>query len=251
MGQVENKVAIVTGGSTGIGLATAKALCREGAKVVITGRNQQSLDEAAVSIEGEVLAIANDAGSLDDIDSLLKTTKEQFGAIDIMFFNAGPGGVAAPIAEMTEEAFDRFMNINFKGPYFTIQKSLPYLAENASIIFCSSISNAIGQPGLSVYAAAKAAQRAMVRIAATELGPQGIRFNVVSPGFIDTPIFEKSGVPAEMRAEIKKMVEAQTSLGRMGRPEDIAEAVVYLASPASGYVIGAEIIVDGGYSIPT
>jgi len=251
MGQLDNKVAIITGGSTGIGLATAKALVREGAKVVITGRNQESLEAAAAAFDGEVLAIKNDAGSLDDIQPLLDQTLERFGTIDIMYLNAGPGGVAAPIEEMTEAAFDQFMNINFKGPYFTIQKALPHLKEGASIIICSSISNAIAQHGLSVYAAAKAAQRAMVRVAATELGPRGIRVNVVSPGFIDTPILTKHGVPTEAWAEVIKMVEEKTSLKRIGRPEDIAEAVVYLASPASSYVIGAELVVDGGYSFPT
>lgn len=251
MGQLVDKVAIVTGGSTGIGLATAKAMVREGAKVVITGRNQQSLDQAVAAINGEVLAVVNDAGNLDGIQPLLDATLTRFGAIDIMFLNAGPGGVAAPIAEMTEAAFDQFMNVDFKGPYFTIQKALPHLKAGASIILCSSISNAIGQHGLSVYAAAKAAQRAMVRVAATELGPRGIRVNVVSPGFVDTPILKKSGVPDEAWDEVIKMVEGKTSLQRIGQPEDIAEAVIYLASPASGYVIGAELVVDGGYSFPT
>jgi len=251
MGQLDNKIAIVTGGSTGIGLVTAKALSREGAKVVITGRNQQSLDEAVTKINGEVLALVNDAGNLDDIESLLDQTIEKFGSIDIMYLNAGPGGVQASIEEMTEKSFDMFMDINFKGPYFTIQKALPYLKDGASIILCSSVSNAIGQSGLSVYAAAKAAQRAMVRVAATELGPRGIRVNVVSPGFIETPLFEKSGASGDERAEMMSMVEGQTSLRRIGQPEDIAEAVVYLASSASSYVIGTEIVVDGGYGIPT
>jgi NAD(P)-dependent dehydrogenase (short-subunit alcohol dehydrogenase family) len=251
MGQLDNKIAIVTGGSTGIGLATAKALSREGAKVVITGRNKQSLEEAVSNINGEVLAVVNDAGNLDDIKPLLDQTIEKFGAIDILYLNAGPGGVAAPIEEMTEDSFDLFIDINFKGPYFTIQKALPYLKDGASIILCSSVSNAIGQAGLSVYAAAKAAQRAMVRVAATELGPRGIRVNVVSPGFIETPLFEKGGASADERTELKSMVEGQTSLGRMGKPEEIAEAVVYLASPASSYVIGTEIVIDGGYGFPT
>lgn len=251
MGQLDNKVAIVTGGTTGIGLATAQALAREGARLVITGRSRESLDAAAAAIGGDVLALVNDAGNLDDIQPLLDQTLQRFGAIDIMYLNAGPGGVAAPIAEMTEASFDQFMNTNFKGPYFTIQKALPHLKAGASIIICSSISNAIAQYGLSVYAASKAAQRAMVRVAATELGPLGIRVNVVSPGFIDTPILKKSGVPDEAWSEVIKMVEGKTSLQRIGRPEDIAEAVVYLASPASAYVIGAELVVDGGYSFPT
>jgi len=251
MGQLDNKVAIVTGGSTGIGLATAKALSREGAKVVITGRNQQSLDEAVTKIDGEVLAVVNDAGNLQHIKPLLDKTIQKFGTIDIMYLNAGPGGVGAPIEEMTEDSFDLFMDINFKGPYFTIQKALPYLKNGASIILCSSVSNAIGQSGLSVYAAAKAAQRAMVRVAATELGPRGIRINVVSPGFIETPIFEKIGMTTDVHTDLVEMVEGQTSLGRMGQPEDIAEAVVYLASSASSYVIGTEIVVDGGYCFPT
>lgn len=251
MGMLDDKVAIITGGSTGIGLATAQAMTREGARVVITGRSQEALDRATEQIDGDVLALVSNAGSLDAIDPLLEATMSRFGQIDILFFNAGPGGSHARIEDMSEESFDAFMNTNFKGPYFTIQKALPHLKEGAAIIFCSSISNAIGQEGLSVYAAAKAAQRAMVRVLATELGPRGIRSNVVSPGFINTPIFDKVGMPAEMKSEIIKMVEGQTSLGRMGRPEDIAEAVVYLASSRASYVIGEEINVDGGYSIPT
>jgi NAD(P)-dependent dehydrogenase (short-subunit alcohol dehydrogenase family) len=188
---------------------------------------------------------------MNDIEHMLAETEERFGKIDVMFLNAGPGGVHTPFENVTEEIFDGFCDTNFKGPFFTIQKALPRLAKNASIILCSSISNAIGQVGLSVYASAKAAQRALVRVLATELGPRGIRVNVVSPGFIDTPIFEKSGVPEAARAEILRMVEGQTKLGRIGRAEDIAGAVLYLASPESSYVIGAEIVVDGGYSIVT
>lgn len=251
MAKFKDKVVVITGGSTGIGLATAQAFAKEGAKVVITGRSQENLDQAAAGIDGEVLPIRASASDMDDIERMLAQTEAHFGAIDIMFLNAGPGGVHANFEDVTEEIFDGFCNTNFKGPFFTIQKALPRLADNASIILCSSISNAIGQVGLSVYAGTKAALRALARVLATELGPRGIRVNVVSPGFIDTPIFEKSGVPAEGRAQIRKMVESMAKVGRIGRPEDIAGAVLYLASPESSYVIGSEIIVDGGYTIVT
>lgn len=251
MGKFDGKVVLITGGSTGIGLATAQAFVREGARVAITGRNQNNLDNALKTIHGEVLAIRASASDFNDIETMLEQTVERFGPIDVMFLNAGPGGVQARIEEVTEEIFDGFCDTNFKGPFFTIQKALPRLADNASIILCSSISNAIGQVGLGVYAGAKAAMRALARVLATELGPRGIRVNVVSPGFIDTPIFEKSGVPEEAREGIRQMVAGMAKVGRIGRPEDIAGAVLYLASPESAYVIGAEIIVDGGYSIVT
>jgi NAD(P)-dependent dehydrogenase (short-subunit alcohol dehydrogenase family) len=251
MGKFDAKVVLITGGSTGIGLATAQAFANEGARVVITGRSRDNLDNAVKYIKGESLALQANAADLDDIERMLEQTVERFGLIDVMFLNAGPGGVHARIEDVTEESFDGFCNTNFKGPLFTIQKALPRLADNASIILCSSISNAIGQVGLSVYAGSKAALRAMARVLATELGPRGIRVNVVSPGFVDTPIFAKSGVPEEAQAEIRKMVAGMAKVGRIGRPEDIAGAVLYLASPESAYVIGAEIIVDGGYSIVT
>ena len=251
MAKFDGQVVLITGGSTGIGLATAQAFSREGAKVAITGRSQDNLDKAVAAIPGEALAIRASAGDLVDIERTLAETEARFGKINVMFLNAGPGGVHATFEDVTEEIFDGFCDTNFKGPYFTIQKALPRLAPNPSIIICSSISNAIGQVGLSVYASAKAAQRALVRVLATELGPKGIRVNVVSPGFIDTPIFDKSGVPEAAQAEIRRMVEHQAKLGRMGRPEDIAGAVLYLASPEASYVIGAELVVDGGYSIVT
>lgn len=251
MGKFNGKVVLITGGSTGIGLATAQAFVKEGARVAITGRSQENLDKAVAQIDGEALAIRADAADMNDIERMLKETETHFGPIDVMFLNAGPGGTHARIEDVTEESFNGFCNTNFKGPFFTIQKALPRLAEGASIILCSSISNSIGQVGLSVYAGAKAALRELARVLATELGPRDIRVNVVSPGFIDTPIFEKSGVPEEGRAEIRKMVEGMAKVGRIGRPEDIAGAVLYLASPESAYVIGAELIVDGGYSIVT
>jgi NAD(P)-dependent dehydrogenase (short-subunit alcohol dehydrogenase family) len=159
--------------------------------------------------------------------------------------------VHARVEDVTEKIFDDFCDTNFRGPFFTVQKALPRLAQGASIIFCSSISNAIGQVGLSVYAGAKAALRALARVLATELGPRGIRINVVSPGYIDTPIFEKSGVPEAARAEIRRMVEGMAKVGRIGRAEDVAGAVLYLASKEASYVMGAELVVDGGYTIVT
>lgn len=248
MSLLENKVAIITGGSSGIGLATAKAFYREGAKLVITGRDNNKLSLAAESIGDNILRIQSDASKLRDIDSMLKTVVKTHQHIDVLFLNVG-SGVPTPFEEVTEAIFDQVVNTNFKNTFFTIQKALPYLNQNASIVINSSISNFIGQHSLSVYAASKAALRSMARTLATELGPRGIRINVVSPGVIDTPVFHADRVPVEVKTELFDSVAQQSALGRVGLPEEIAEAVVFLASTKSSYIIGSEIVVDGGYTI--
>ena len=248
MSLLEDKIALVTGASSGIGLATAKAFHREGARVVITGRNKKNLGEAGELIGNKVLTIAGDASSLDDIDMLIETVIKQYGQIDVMFLNVG-GALPIPFEEITEKDFDETININLKSAFFTIQKALPHLGQDASIILNSSMSNFIGQHSLSVYAAAKAALRSLAKTLTTELGPRGIRINVVSPGFIATPIFDEERIGADLRNELLALVSKQSALGRMGRAEEIAEAVVFLASSKSSYMMGSEIVVDGGYTI--
>ena len=248
MGILNKKVTIITGGSSGIGLATARAFYREGARVVITGRNETKLNLAGKSIGKDVLTIQSDASSLGDIDQMFETVMKHNVAIDVLFLNVG-AGTPVPFEDVTESIFDEIVNTNFKGAFFTIQKALPYLSRDASIIFNSSISHFIGQHSLSAYAASKAAVRSLARTLATELGPRGIRLNVVSPGVVDTPVFDQDRVPKEVKADLFNTVSTQSAIGRVGKPEEIAEAVVFLASAKSSYIMGAEIVVDGGYTI--
>ena len=252
MGRLEGKVAIVTGGSSGIGLAAAEAMAREGAKVAITGRNQERLDAAAAKIGDGVLAIKSDAASLPDIDAMLETVTGKLGKIDVLYLNAGIADLA-PLEAVTEEFFDKVVGINFKGVLFTIQKALPHLNKKPSIIITSSMSNFIGQHSLSVYCATKAAVRSLARTLSNELGDRGIRVNVVSPGYIHTPMVDNAcdgaGFTPEEKQGILDAMAAQTSVGRVGKAEDVASAVVYLASDESSFINGSEIVMDGGYTV--
>jgi len=247
MRKLEGKVAVITGGNSGIGLATAKEFKEQGARVVITGRDQQTLDEAKRDIGGDVLAVRSDTSSLTDIDKLLAAVKEKFGKIDVLFVNAGIAKFV-PVAEVTEELFDSIMDINFKGAYFTIQKALPFLNDNASIVLNTSIVAHIGMPNSSVYAASKAALLTLVRTLSAELVGRGIRVNAVSPGPIATPILNRLGLPPEAIAETKNGLEGQVPMKRFGRPEEIAKTVLFLASTDSSFLLGTEIIADGGTS---
>src|SRR5713101_1783357 len=247
MGRLEDKVAVVTGGNSGIGLATAKEFKEQGARVVITGRDQQTLDEAKRELGGEVLAVRSDASSLTDIDKLFAVVKEKFGRIDVLFINAGVGKFV-PVEAVTEELFDSIMDINFKGAYFTIQKTLPLLNDNASIVLNASINAYIGMPNSSVYAASKAALITLARTLSAELVARGIRVNVVSPGPVATPIFGRLGLPPEVLEEMAKNIQEQVPMKRFGRPEEIAKAVLFLASADSSFLLGTEIVADGGMS---
>lgn len=249
MGELSGKNALITGGSSGIGLATAEAFIREGANVVITGRDSDRLEQTVQGLGSNAYGTIADAGSVQDMKRTVDETVERNGQIDIMFLNAGPGGGFAPVSEVDEAYFDGLVNTNFKGPYFTVQHALPHLADDASIVLNASMSASIGQHSLSVYAACKAALRALARSLATELGPSGIRVNAVSPGMIHTPIFRN--VPEEVATEVLKAAAGNASIGRVGKAEEIAEAVLFLASSRSSYVIGAELMVDGGYTIVT
>ncbi len=247
MGKLEGKVAVITGGNSGIGLATAKEFNEQGAQVIITGRDQETLDAASREIGGNVVALRSDTSSLTEIDRLFAAIKEKFGHIDVLFVNAGIGKFA-PVDAVTEEFFDSIMDINFKGAYFTIQKALPLLSDNASIILNASISANIGMPNTSVYAASKAALITLARTLSGELVGRGIRVNAISPGPVTTPILGRMGLPPEVIAETAKNMEAQVPMKRFGRPEEIAKTVLFLASDDSSFLLGTEIVADGGMS---
>jgi NAD(P)-dependent dehydrogenase (short-subunit alcohol dehydrogenase family) len=247
MGKLEGKVAVITGGNSGIGLATAKEFREQGARVVITGRDQETLDEAKRSIGGDILAVRSDTSSLAEIDKLFAEVKEHFGKIDVLFVNAGVGKFA-PVEAVTEDFFDSIMDINFKGAYFTVQKALPLLSDNASIVLNASIVANIGMANSSVYAASKAALITLARTLSAELVGRGIRVNVVSPGPVVTPILGRMGMPPDVLEETAKNLEAQVPMKRFGRPEEIAKTVLFLASDDSSFLLGTEIVADGGMS---
>ena len=247
MGKLAGKVAVITGGNSGIGLATAKEFKAQGARVVITGRDQQTLDDAKREIGSDVLAVRSDTSSLTEIDKLFAAVKEKFGKIDVLFVNAGIGKFE-PIEAVTEESFDSIMDINFKGAYFTVQKALPLLNDNASIVLNASIVAYVGMPNSSVYAASKAALITLARTISAELVGRGIRVNVVSPGPVSTPILGRMGMPPEVLEETEKSIQAQVPMKRFGRPEEIAKTVLFLASEDSSFLLGTEIVADGGMS---
>lgn len=247
MKKLEGKVAVVTGGNSGIGLATAREFQQQGAKVVITGRDQQTLDDAKRELGHDVLAVRSDTSRLADIDKLFAVVREKLGKIDVLFINAGVGKFV-PLESVTEEFFDSIMDINFKGAYFTIQKALPLLNDNASIVLNASINAYLGMPNTSVYAASKAALITLARTLSAELVDRGIRVNVVSPGPVATPIFGKLGIAADALDEVVKNVQTQVPMKRFGRPEEIAKTVLFLASDDSSFLLGTEIVADGGMS---
>jgi len=247
MKKLDGKVAVVTGGNSGIGLATAREFQQQGAKVVITGRDQQTLDDAKQELGHDVLAVRSDTSRLADIDKLFAVVKEKLGKIDVLNINAGVGKFL-PFESVKEEFFDSIMDINFKGAYFTIQKALPLLNDNASIVLNASINAYIGMPNTSVYAASKAALITLARTLSAELVDRGIRVNVVSPGPVATPIFGKLGIAADALDEVVKNVQTQVPMKRFGRPEEIAKAVLFLASDDSSFLLGTEIVADGGMS---
>ena len=247
MKKLDGKVAVVTGGNSGIGLATAREFKQQGAKVVITVRDQQTLDDAKQELGGDVLAVRSDTSRLADIDKLFAVVREKLGKIDVLFINAGVGKFV-PLESVTEEFFDSIMDINFKGAYFTIQKALPLLSDNASIVLNASINAYIGMPNTSVYAASKAALITLARTLSAELVDRGIRVNVVSPGPVATPIFGKLGIAADALDEVVKNVQTQVPMKRFGRPEEIAKAVLFLASDDASFLLGTEIVADGGMS---
>jgi len=241
----EGKVALVTGGNSGIGLATAKAFAREGAKVAITGRNEATLEAARQELGPEALAIKADMSRLTEIDSAMQQIRQRFDRIDALFVNAGIGRFV-PLEQVTEEFYDSIMDTNVKGLFFTVQKAAPLLAKGAGVVLNASISAHIGMPGSTVYGASKAAVVSLAKTLSADLLERGIRVNVVSPGPIQTPILDRMGLPEEQLRQTKEYIVSQVPLKRFGNPEDIASAVLYLTSPASAYILGTELIIDGG-----
>ncbi len=245
MGNLQNKIAVITGGSTGIGLATAQRFIADGAQVVITGRNKEALELAVAELGDRATGIRGDVANLEDLDRLFAQVQQQFGRIDVLFANAGIAPFV-PIEAVTEEHFDGLFNINVRGLFFTVQKALPLLSENASIILNASVVAQSGLRNTSVYSATKAAVRSLGRTLAAELSPRGIRVNVVSPGLIQTPLVDKLGLSKDELEAFGAQIVQQTPLGRPGRPEEIAATAAFLASDDASYFTGADLVVDGG-----
>lgn len=239
----KDKVAVVLGGNSGIGLASAKAFASEGAKVVITGRNPETLQAAALEIGGDVLALQSDIADLDAHEALIEQVRAKHGRIDVLFVNAGVGAFI-PFEEVTPENYDQIFSVNMRGPYFVIQKALPLLGEGAAIVLCSSIGHCSGLPGNSVYAASKAGMRSLARNLGAELVGRGIRVNCLSPGPTDTPIITRSNI-ADIDG-MKAQMRAVVPMKRMGEPEEIARAVLFLASTDASFITGIDLLVDGG-----
>lgn len=243
---LEGKVAVITGGNSGMGLATAKRFVAEGARVVITGRRQEQIDVALKEIgSSNAIGVQGDVANLEDLDRLYAVVKDKYGHIDILFANAGLGN-PAPIGQITEENFDLQFDVNVKGLLFSVQKALPLMKEGGSIILNSSIAGTKGMPAFGVYAATKAAVRSFARSWTSDLKDRKIRVNTLSPGPIATPIFGKMGLTEQQAQEFGAHVVQSVPMGRMGAPEEIASAVVFLASNESSYISGIELTVDGG-----
>lgn len=245
MKRLEGKVAVITGGNSGIGLASAKRLREEGAKIAISGRDGKTLEAAAKEIGGETLAVQADVAKLADIDKLYAAVQQKFGKIDVLFVNAGIAHFA-PYSHSTEEIFDRVYDVNVKGAYFTIQKAIPFLNDGASVILNTSIASTKGTDNASIYASTKAAVRSFARTAARELLPRKIRVNAVAPGPITTPIIGRAGMNAEQQQAYVEGVKTRVPMGRSGTAEEVAGAVAFLASNDSSYITGVELNVDGG-----
>ena len=245
MAKLTGKIALVTGGNSGMGLATATLFAAEGAKVVITGRRQEALDEAARTVGSSVLTVQGDVSNMADLDRLFATIKDKYGHLDVVFANAGHGAVVS-LGQVTEDQFDGEFATNVKGLFFTVQKALPLLRDGASIILNASIAATKGMEGFSVYSATKAAVRSFARTWTNDLRVRKIRVNSISPGPIDTPIFGKTGMSQEQVDGFKQAVTGQVPLGRMGSSEEIAKTALFLASEDSSYITGVDLAVDGG-----
>lgn len=245
-GKLTNKIALITGGNSGIGLATAKRFVSEGAYVFITGRRQANLDEAVKEIgEEHVTALQGDSAKLADLDRIFAAIKEQKGRLDVVFANAGAGSLA-PLGQISEEQFDTLFGTNVKGVVFTVQKALPLMGEGGTIILNASTTSIKGAPAFSIYSASKAAVRNLARSWALDLKGRGIRINVISPGVVPTPGYDTLGLNKE---QVQGFIEAQVAtipMGRVGTTDDIAKAVVFLASEDSSFVNAVELFVDGG-----
>jgi NAD(P)-dependent dehydrogenase (short-subunit alcohol dehydrogenase family) len=250
--RLAGKIALITGGNSGIGLATAEEFLKAGASVVITGRDPRTLESARSGLRelaaaDQLVAVRADVTSAPQLDHVMDEVRARFGRLDVLFVNAGMAEFV-PFAEATEQHFDRIFDTNVKGAYFTIQKALPLLAPGASIILNSSIAGMLGMPASSVYAASKAAVRSLARTLSADLVDRGMRVNVISPGPVTTPILDRLGLSPEAREEFDARVRQNVPLKRFGDPREIAHAAVFLASDESTFLVGAELVADGGLS---
>lgn len=246
MENLKNKTAVITGGNSGIGYATAKQLKEQGANVIITGRRKEAIEKAALELG--VTAIAADQSNISDIEKLATQVKADFGSVDILFINAGIAGLGT-IEQTTEELYDSIMNVNLKGAFFTLSKFIPILKDGASVVFLSSNTASMPGPGSSVYSASKTALNSFMRSAALELAPRKIRVNSVSPGPTQTEVMNKVGLDEATVKGIMDVVIEKVPLKQMGRAEDVAKMVSYLSSEAAVFMTGADVIMDGGMSL--
>ena len=246
MDKLQGKVALITGGNSGIGLATAEEFVAEGAYVYITGRRQKQLDAAVARIGRNVTGVQGDVANLADLDRLYAQIEKEKGRLDVVFANAGIGNQVAPLGSITEKQFDLTFNINVRGLLFTVQKAIPLMQKGGSILLNSSTASVKGAGAVSVYSASKAAVRSLARCWTTDLKGRGIRVNAIAPGYTETPIFETLGWPKEQVEAVKAGITPTIPLGRWGQPEETAKVAVFLASDDSSYVAGVELYVDGG-----
>jgi NAD(P)-dependent dehydrogenase (short-subunit alcohol dehydrogenase family) len=247
MGKLDGKIALVTGATSGIGLETARLFATEGARLIVHGRDAERLEAIRVELGGETLAVRGSVEKSADIDRLMAETRDRFGRLDVLFANAG---IFRPvmIPDIDEATFDQMFGTNVKGAFFTLQKALPLLRQGSSVIFNTSAMIHIGLPSTTMYVATKAALRSMVRVMATELSDRGIRINTVSPGAILTPLHSHSSLEGEMRDRVAGEIIGGTPLRRFGNADEVAKAVLFLASDDSSYVQGEELVVSGGWS---
>jgi NAD(P)-dependent dehydrogenase (short-subunit alcohol dehydrogenase family) len=245
--KLNGKTVLITGGTTGIGLETAKLLSSEGAKVIVTGVNADRIEEARKVLGKDVLVLAADLRKPGDLDQVIETVKNRFGKLDILFANAGVGTVA-PLDAVTEEQIDNQFSINFKGIFFTVQKAAPLMGKGGSIVLTTSFLNEVGAPGFSILSATKAAVRSLARTLGAELAPRGIRVNAVSPGPIATTFHSKLGLTDAQLGEAAAAIQASIPLGRFGEAAEIAKAVLFLSSDESSFMTGTELVADGGLS---